>query len=148
MQESLFASALCIVAGSQHPLARLGRPLGLADLAAYPWVLPPSGTPTRDRFERLIAGVPGGRRCGLIESSSQILVRGLLKGSGRLTLISRQQVQYEVDVGDLVILEFEIGDNLREIGLTFRSDWQPTRVQLEFLELLRWVAAGHSEASQ
>ncbi|MCE1184970.1 MAG: LysR family transcriptional regulator [Rhodocyclales bacterium] len=148
LQESLFASALCIVAGSQHPLARVERPLSLADLAAYPWVLPPSGTPTRDRFERLIAGVPGGGRFGLIESSSQILVRGLLKGSERLTLISRQQVQYEVDMGDLVILDFELGDNLREIGLTFRSDWQPTRVQLEFLELLRWVAAGAARPMQ
>ena len=144
VQEPLFSAALCIAGRKGHPL-EARRPVQPDDLLAYPWVLPPEGTPTRDRFERLMAARPDRRRHGLIESSSQILIRGLLKGSDRLTLISRQQVQFEVDIGHLVILDFVI-DDLREIGLTFRRNWQPTEVQLAFLERLRAVAARHSES--
>lgn len=144
VQEPLFSAALCIAARKGHPLEGK-QPILLDDLAAYPWVVPPEATPTRDRFERLMAPRADHPRHGLIESSSQILIRGLLKGSDRLTLISRQQVQFEVDVGHLTILDFEI-DDLREIGLTFRRNWRPTEVQLAFLQRLRAVAAHYTEA--
>ena len=91
------------------------------------------------------AGAPEVRRRGHVESSSQVLVRGLLLGSDRLTLISRRQVQFEIDVGRLVALDFDMGETLREIGLTFRSGWVPTAVQLDFLQTLRGVARRHSE---
>lgn len=145
VQEAVFSSALCIVARREHPLTRKRR-VTVDDLAKYPWVLPPRGTPTRDRFARLMSNHPEAWQAGLIESSSQILIRGLLGSSDRLTLISKQQVQFEVDVGQLIMLDIDIGDTLREIGVTFRNDWQPTAIQLSFLQLLRKVAARYSEA--
>jgi DNA-binding transcriptional LysR family regulator len=144
LQEPLFRAALCVAARRGHPLARKRR-LTTRDLARYPWVLPPAGAPTRERFERMMAEAPEVHQRGHVESSSQVLVRGLLLGSDRLTLISRQQIQFEIDVGQLVALDFGMSETLREIGLTFRSGWIPTAVQLEFLETLRAVARRHSE---
>jgi DNA-binding transcriptional LysR family regulator len=145
LQEPLFRAALCVAARRGHPLAGKRR-VTVQDLARYPWVLPPARTPTRERFERMMGDALDGRRQGHVESSSQVLVRGLLLGSDRLTLISRQQVQFELELGLLVALAFDPGDTLREIGLTFRSGWQPTAAQLDFLKTLRSVAARHSES--
>lgn len=144
VQEALFTAALCVAARRGHPLA--GRPgMSLDELAAYPWVLPPRATPTRDRFERLMSGHPQVGRFGLIESSSQVLIRGLLLGSDRLTLISTHQVQFEIESGCLVALDFDVGDTPREIGITTRRDWQPTAVQRAFLDQLRHVAERYAK---
>lgn len=141
-QTPLFSAALCVAARIGHPLADK-RNVSLDDLASYPWILPPTGTPTRDRFERLMSNRT--QIGGLVESSSQILIRGLLMNSDRLTMISKHQVQFEIDMGQLMVLDFNIGEGLREIGLTFRSDWQPTSVQQNFLSLLRIVSERYSE---
>jgi len=139
-QESLFGSYLCVAGRTGHPLAGRER-VTIEDLMQYPWVLPGPGTPTREVFDTLLA--PQGLRCerGLIESSSQILVRGLLMGSDRLTLISTEQVQFEIDLGLLCKLNFVVGDPVRRIGITTRTDWHPSAVQLAFCEKLRAVAA-------
>lgn len=144
-QEALFRAALCVAARHGHPLTTKTA-VSVAELADYPWVLPPRGTPTRDHFEQLFRDFPGRAQQGLVESSSQILIRGLLKNSDRLTLISRQQIQFEIDVGELAAVNFEMGNTLREIGLTSRSDWHPTANQSEFLDLLRQVAERHTES--
>lgn len=144
VQEALFSAALCIAARPGHPLAGKAG-ICAADLAAYPWVVPMQGTPTRDRFERLMAGQAAAGGVGLIETSSQILIRGLLRGSDRLSLLSRPQVQFEIEIGQLVALDFAIGDTLRDIGLTFRHTWQPTAIQQAFLDQLRQTAARHTE---
>lgn len=143
-QESLFPARLCVAARHGHPLGRK-RSLSIADLAAYPWVLPPRATPTRDRFERLFSRQPQAGKVGLIESSSQVLIRGLLLDSDRLTLISTHQVQLEVELGLLIALNFEVKDSKRWIGVTTRRNWQPTAPQRDFLETLRRVSARHSE---
>jgi DNA-binding transcriptional LysR family regulator len=145
VQQPLFRAALVIVARPDHPLA--GRVDVSADeLLSFPWMLPPVGTPTREHFSRFFGERAMLVEAGLVESSSQILMRGLLMNSDRLTLVSRQQVQFEVELGQLAIISFDLGDTLRDIGLTFREDWQPTDSQRDFLNILRTVARRHSEA--
>lgn len=143
-QEPLFTASLCIAARRGHPLATKRR-ITLDELAGFPWILPPESTPTRARFEHLMAAHPQVKQRGLIESSSQVLIRGILKDSDRLTLISTHQVQFEVDLGLLAILHFKVEDSLREIGLTFRRNWQATQIQREFLDQLRRVSTSYSE---
>ncbi|MBN8283248.1 LysR family transcriptional regulator [Zoogloea sp.] len=143
LQEPLFSASLCIAARNDHPLANR-KSILLDELLAYPWILPPPGTPTREHFERLASGTPH-PSLRLIESSSQILIRGLLMDSDHLTLISRQQVRFEVELGQLTTLDYDLGDSLREIGLTTRVNWHPSEIQRAFIQTLRAVAARHSE---
>lgn len=133
VQEPLFDDPLAVVARAFHPLSR--KPgLTLGDLAGSQWVVPRRGTPTRARFEALFAGrTPR----GLIETSSQVLVRGLLLDSDRLTLISAHQVRHEHELGLLVTLPVTLEGTERAIGLTVRKDWRPTATQERFLDLLR-----------
>lgn len=133
-QEALFDDQLAIVVRAGHPLASK-RHIDLADLVDYPWVVPRSGTPTRTHFEKLFPDKDKLPR--LVESSSLILVRGLLLESDRVTIISAHQIHHECQQGLLAILPLDMSGTSRPIGLTLRKNWQPTASQEFFLEALR-----------
>ncbi len=136
-QETLFLDALAVVGRTNHPLGPHKR-ITRQQLANYPWVVPRRGTPTRDHFDRLF---DGDDPAGIIESSSLVLVRGLLLNSDRLTLISRHQIRHEEDVGLLTHLDVDLGPTERPIGLTFRRDWRPTATQEMFIDCVRRASA-------
>ena len=136
VQESLFEDPLSIVARNGHPLSECAA-IDIPDLASYSWVVPRRGTPTRAHFESLFDDNDCPMPCNMVESSSLILIRGLLLESDRLTLISTHQIRHEQQLGLLVPLKFSLAHTARSIGLTVRRDWRPTAVQDRFLALLR-----------
>jgi len=128
---------LSIVARRGHPLT-LRRTVTHADLLAYPWVAPAEETPARAVFDRLfppedVARMPG----GLFETSSLVLLRGLLAGGDRLALLSARQARIELDQGLLALAPFTVPIGARRIGLTTRRGWRPTPTQARLIELLR-----------
>lgn len=135
-QEELFSSAIEIVARPDHPLCGCDN-ISLQTLASCSWVVPRSGTPTRAIFEALFidSGIAVPKR--LIEASSMILVRSLLQGSDRLTLISEHQIQHELSTGALATVAYDLSHTLRPIGITTRKSWKPTNKQLLFINTLR-----------
>lgn len=139
VQEQLFGDKLALLAGLQHPLAQKKSPT-IEDLLSFPWVVPQQGTPTRIQFEMIFtaAGYKPPKR--LIDSGSILLMRGLLSESDHLGCISRHQSQPECDNALLVQLRYEADDSRRPIGLTYRDNWQPTRMQRRMVELLREAA--------
>jgi DNA-binding transcriptional LysR family regulator len=139
VQEALFSDPLAVVARTGHPLAGKEK-VTVEDLAAYPWVVPREGTPTRRHFTTMFGGL--GEPLGLVETGSPMLIRGLLLGSERLTLISLHQIRLEERMGLLVPLDVDTRGTLRPIGVTHRRDWKPTATQSRFLECLR--AAGEA----
>ncbi len=136
MQSELFEDQLAIVARNGHPLLDK-RNLSLSDLTDYPWVVPRPGIPTRHYFETLFQSAGFAPPTRLVESSSLALTRGLLIGSDRLTVISAHQIRQEVNQGLLRYLDVPLIGGSRPIGLTQRSDWQPTASQSLLLTLLR-----------
>lgn len=128
----LFVEELSVIARAEHPLA--GRAdLSAQDLLGYPWIVPRMGTPTRDYYERFAAGAWKGQEPHLIEASSLILIRGLLVESDSLTIISGQQVFFELETETLVRLDIKLEGSQRPIGLTYRRNWVPTQTQTRFL---------------
>ncbi|MCB2101681.1 MAG: LysR family transcriptional regulator [Rhodobacterales bacterium] len=138
VQEALLSDPLVVVGRAGHPLAARDH-VDMADLLAYPWAVPRQGTPTRARFDALFgdAEPPG----GLVESSSLILIRGLLLDSDRLTLISAHQIRHERQLGLLTPLPVDLSGTARPIGITRRRDWRPTATQSLFLDCLRAAGA-------
>ncbi len=134
-QRALFEDPLAVVVRNNHPAAQT-HPLPIDYLASLDWVAPREGTPTRVLFHELFrsAGLP--EPPVLIECSSLIALRGLLLRSDRASLISRRQVRPELEAGVLTALDIELPRCLRPIGITTRSDWQPTRLQREYLTIL------------
>jgi len=136
LQEELFSSPVEVVARPDHPLCSKSH-VDVKTLSEYPWVVPRKGAPTRAIFESVFteAGLDVPER--LVESSSQILIRSLLRGSDRLTMISEHQIQHELETGLLKKVPYELEHSFRPIGITVRSSWKPTNTQLSFINLLR-----------
>ncbi|MDE2198014.1 MAG: LysR family transcriptional regulator [Rhodospirillales bacterium] len=140
VQQTLFEDTLAVIARPGHPLARRGS-VTQDDLAAFPWVVPVEETPTRAIFNRIfppadVARMPG----GIVETSSHTLLRGLLAGSDRLTILSTRQVADDLERGLLIALKAELPWAHRPIGLTFRQGWRPTATQAALLGHIRAVS--------
>lgn len=73
----------------------------------------------------------------MVEASSQMLVKELILGSDRLSVLSQHQIQRELDEGHFTILPFDCSQQSRPIGLTMRKNWYATTVQTHFVSLLR-----------
>jgi DNA-binding transcriptional LysR family regulator len=136
IQDILFDDELVIVAGPDHPLAKRADPV-FADTVGYPWVVTAPGTPARRQFDEFFARHAATPPDSVVETSSMILMRELLRAGPYLGCISRLQVKGELDKGLLELLPFELDNSRREIGITTRVGWKPTRTQSDFLELVR-----------
>ncbi|MEY3037562.1 MAG: hypothetical protein RL143_129 [Pseudomonadota bacterium] len=143
-QEELISPPLAVVGRKGHPaIAR--NDLTPTVLMGYGWVVPRSRAPTRQLFEDLIVAKSDIEVSSLIETSSQVLIRELLMGSDRLTLISRHQVEYELMSGALEVIPFELSHTRRPIGITHRTNWQPTSAQQKIIDMFRYAASLYSE---
>lgn len=140
IETPLFDDQLSIVARVKHPIASQ-KTVSPHELLAYPWVVPRNDTPTRDYFNRFKIDLWDGKAPHLIETSSLILMRGLLVESDSLAMISGQQVAFELETGALVRIDFELPGSQRPIGLTTRREWHPTRTQSRFLDQINKAAA-------
>lgn len=145
VQEELLSAPLAIVCRNGHPLLSNHKP-ELAQLANQAWVVPRTGTPTRTFFDTLFSdqGIP--QPTHLVETSSQILIRELLCGSDRLTLISTHQIEHELRQGMLAAIPYPLEHTRRPIGITLRYDWQPTPTQNAFLSMLKEAASQYASA--
>ena len=136
VQERLFDDTMSIIVRPEHPIVQR-KTLKIDDLAALPWAVAGEGAPARDCFKAMFESRNMPEPEGLVEASSLMLVRNLLMGSDRITMISSFQVQQELRLGLLVEVPFDISDTNRPIGLTVRQDWQPTAMQQRFLNCIR-----------
>lgn len=136
IQEPLFVDHLTILARPDHPLVReVDIPLEV--LVQHPWTVPRPGTPAREQFDALFESCGMSMPESIVECGSVLLMRELLRKSELLGCISGQQAEAEVQNGLLASLRTTIAWPGRNIGLTYRSDWVPTRSQTLLLDEVR-----------
>ena len=133
-EELLFANHYVVVARSNHPLCRMKRP-SLRDLACYDWIMPGPLTPRQQALRRMLDGLAPGPKIS-IETTSLQIYRTILAATDQLTLMSRFEAQLN-DAAALVELPFRSPHLRRFDGVATRVGWQPTRIHLHFLALLR-----------
>ncbi len=136
-EEFLFSNPYVVVVRRQHPLARV-RNVTLRDLARYDWILPARGTPRREAFELLFAGSSRSPAVS-IETTSPAIYKSILATTDRIALLSTLETQFAEPEG-LTMLPFDSPVLARVDGVASRADWQPTRLQQQFLDLLRGQA--------
>ena len=149
-QEYLFDDPLSLLVRAGHPLTTRRR-VGLTDLARFSWIAPRASSPLRRQFDALTQAIGHTPPAQHIECNSLVAARALLMGSDRLLLLSRHQVQYELQAGHLATLVHPMGRITRPIGVTVRKDWRPTRLQNLLLDLLRqqaMIQPGHEARGQ
>jgi LysR family transcriptional regulator of gallate degradation len=120
LEEILLEDSLSVIARADHPLAEKSL-LDNDDLANCEWILPRHGTPTRALFEQVVTAHGISIPQHVTETSSLVVLRGLLLGSDRITLLSRHQIHYEEECGMLVALPYLLTDVSRPIGITQRA---------------------------
>lgn len=139
IQEPLWSPPLSIIGRSNHPLAGK-KHISASELSQYAWVVPAEHTPTRTAFEAIFHDADVLMPSRLVESSSHILIRELLLESDRLTLLSADQIEREININLLEIIPFHLEHTRREVGLCVRRNWLPTLTQSHFLSMLRKTA--------
>jgi len=110
----------------------------LDQLAAYPWVIGSPASPLNRQWQTLFEGrtpPPAPISCG-----SVMVIRGLLRDTDLLTLLSPDQVSLEISAGMLMSLGPPLAGSVRTIGLTTRSGWRPSAAQQRLLALIEAAA--------
>lgn len=133
VQRPLLDDRLMVVGRKGHPLSSERSP-GVADLAAYPWIIGRPGSPLRLLWQSLFAERP--TPSAPVECGSVTAIRGILRESDLLTLLSRDQVGLEIEAGVLAPIGPPLTHTMRTIGITTRVDWRPTPSQARFLSLI------------
>jgi LysR family transcriptional regulator of gallate degradation len=136
VQRLLFKDQLSIVVKANHPLATR-QTITTAELQQLDWVAPAKSTPARHVFSQIFVSRGLAPPSHVIECSSLVAVRGILLNSERAALLPARQVEVEVRSGLLVVCPMTLPDTDREIGLTMRKNWHPTKMQNRFLEIIQ-----------
>ena len=118
-------------------MTRLAR-ITLHDLAGYDWITPGPGTPRQQALERMFGALKRAPRIA-IETTSMQIHRNILASTQRLSLMSLMEARLN-DAAAFAILPFRSRHLARADGVARRTDWRPTSIHLQFLELLRFHA--------
>ncbi|GAB5101331.1 LysR family transcriptional regulator [Caballeronia sp. HLA56] len=146
VEEPLYRERYFVVASRDHPLTR-EQVLSVESLRAYPWVLPPKGSPRREAYENLFSeGTPPPAS---IETYSLSTIRIVLTDMDMLTVLSWTEILSERRFGLLAPLRVDVPWKGPMFGITMRRDWTPNEVQADFVRNIREnaaaIAAGSNE---
>jgi LysR family transcriptional regulator of gallate degradation len=133
--ERLFLNPYVVVARRRHPLTGLKR-ITLNDLAVYDWITPGPTAPRQQALERIFGATRRAPRI-TIETTSMQIHRNMLASTDRLALMSLMEARFN-DAATFVILPFQSRHLTRSDGVVRRTDWRPTSIHLQFMELLRY----------
>jgi LysR family transcriptional regulator of gallate degradation len=140
LEETLFYDQLSIIVRSDHPLLAR-KNLGLRDALDYEWVIPMQGTPTRKLVELAMSERELPMPEHIVETSSLVLLRGLLMEANYVTALSRHQVFFEEENEMLSILPIDLPESRRPIGITRRASGSiPPAAELLMTELHNVIA--------
>lgn len=134
VEEPLYQESYCVVGRRDHPLTRR-HAVSVAELAAYPWILPPKGSPRRQAHEHIFS--EGAPPPASIETYSLSTIRITLSDTDMLTVLSWTEALSERRFGLLAPLPVVVPWNEPVVGITRHHDWKPTEVQEAFLNSLR-----------
>ncbi len=121
LEDALLDDDLSIMCRTGHPLLAKEK-VSWADLLNFPWVLPRHGTPTRELVHQLIVSNGLNEPEHVVETSSFIILRGLVMDSDRVTVLSRHQCLREIDANMMSPLNILLPGTERSIGIAVRSN--------------------------
>ncbi|WP_028217387.1 LysR family transcriptional regulator [Paraburkholderia oxyphila] len=136
--EKLMTEDLVVLARQDHPLAR-ERNLSIRQLAEAQWILSRRQSPTRGLFEAMFKRVKVKPPMPSVESADLAVIRGLLLRTDMLAVLSAQQLHYECQSGQLVVLDAPTRDTSRDIGLTLRAGGTPSPAARALIDAIRVV---------
>lgn len=121
-------AALPVLDEPQVAVARQGHPLheavdpGLRELARWPWVLQPPGSPQAGRFSAMMREAGVHRRIDITETASTIATTALLEASDMLTVMPASLAAHYARLGVLRTLPLNLPLRVTDIHLVWRRE--------------------------
>lgn len=143
--ERLMSEDMVVLARRDHPLAH-SRGLAVADLRHAQWILPRSHAPARSLFESQFRRVKVKPPMPTVETADLAVIRGLLLGTDMVAALSAQQLHYECESGQLVVLDIPLHNTGRDIGLTVRAASAPSPATRALIDAIRLAVADVARA--
>ncbi|WP_175945364.1 LysR family transcriptional regulator [Caballeronia sp. BCC1704] len=134
--ERLMSEDMVVIARRDHPLAR-AEGLTLKELSAAQWVLPRSHAPARGMFEAQFKRLRLKPPMPTVETADLAVIRGLLTHTDMLAVVSAQQLFYECESRQLVVLDIAMQNTRRDIGLTLRAGSTPSPAARALIDAIR-----------
>ena len=127
-----------IVASPNHPLVELSKnaPVPFNSLRDYPWILQPTGSPSREVIEQEFVSHHVAMPAGFAETSSLLFTSNLLKRGNMLAVAPRSIAIQHQENGSLSIIPYAFTHRLSAWGSIVHHDRHTSPAQDKFLELL------------
>jgi DNA-binding transcriptional LysR family regulator len=140
--QALYEDELYVVSGHAHPLVqrqaqRQTQTLRLAELAGYPWIIPPRESLVRAKIDQLFEEAGLALPANTIESLSPLVNIGLLMDQESLTFMSGGLAQLFLSTHMLARLRFEPRCSFGDVGYAIRAHRPPSLATQTFISCLR-----------
>jgi DNA-binding transcriptional LysR family regulator len=137
--EELVEEPVSAVARPGHPLLAKRR-LSLRELAAAGWIVPPSGSVLRHRFDLMFQeeGLPA--PANLIETTALLFLTKMLQRSDMLAVLATDVARYYAQHGMVSPLPIELPCKMDAFGLITRTDRPPSPAAKVMLRALKTAA--------
>ena len=144
MFETLCDEPLALVCRVGHPLLAHGS-LRLEDAVAYPWVMHPRGSPSRDRMEDHFHQTGVAEPDLYVETSSDTAALSLVAAEDVLAVLPLDTVAAAVRGGVVAVLPFELGFGLSSLGIIREAGCEQAAAMTAVMDVLRRQAAALPE---
>ena len=131
----LYTEPVCFVARPDHPLASMPR-LSWADLAAWRWIVWPTGTPIRQSIDNALVDNGVMLPENTIESASMNVTSNLLQSSDMISILSLRLAQHYAEHRQLTILNLPRIERKGRVGVFWRKSEVPSLALTRFLHYL------------
>ena len=121
--QPLIEEPVCAIARPGHPLVSM-KGLTLPDVVSAGWIMPPTGSVLRHRFELMFQEVGLAPPINVIESSALLFITRMLQQSDMLAVIAADVAQYYAAHGLIAIVPLEIPCHMDAFGIITRTDRQ------------------------
>ena len=129
---------ISVVASCEHPLVQQIRKkhLNFKSLLAFPWILQPSGSPSREMIEQEFRSHHAALPLGLIETTSILIAANLIAHSEMIAVIPQSIAIHYEEHGLLRILPYSFTHTLTSWGSLVHRDRAINPITQQFMDLL------------
>lgn len=124
------------VARAAHPLHAAQGPLTLHELARWPWVVQPPGSPQAGRFGAMMREAGVHRRIDVTETASTVATTALLEASDMLAVMPASLAAHYARLGVLCTLPVALPLRVPDIQLVWRRGRELSPAAQAFRELV------------
>ncbi len=120
--EVLAEEHICAIVRPGHPILASSRP-SLPDLTRAGWIVPPSGSVLRHRFELMFQSAGLDVPSHLIECTALVFLIKMLQSSDYMSVIPTDVARYYAAHGIVSIVPIELTCTMNAFGIITRNDW-------------------------